>query len=211
MLNGTSFVLGLKKYTIMKRIFITALALSSMCASFAQTQKGNVLIGADITNIGINFQKDNTQFSLNINPKYGKFVRDNLAVGGEVNLGLNTQKGATSFNYGVGIFARKYTGSAVTNLARTAKWFVEANTGIYGINITGTNLVKTSTNGVGFGLGPGYSYFISENIALEALAKYNFTAGFGNSSTNSNINLGLGFQIYLPGNRVKQLVAQPLK
>ena len=182
-----------------------------MFASFAQTQKGNVLIGADLTNIGVNFQKDNTQFSLNINPKAGWFVRDNLAVGGDVNLGLNTQKGATTVNYGVGVFARKYSGSAVTNLARTGKWFVEANTGIYGINTSGTNLVKSSTNGLGIGLGPGYSYFISENIALEALAKYNFTAGFGNSSTNSNINLGLGFQIYLPGNRVKQLVQQPMK
>lgn len=194
----------------MKRFFITALALSSLCASFAQTQKGNVLIGADITNIGINFQKDNTQFNLNINPKYGKFVKDNLAVGGEVNLGVNTQKGATSINYGVGVFARKYSGSSVTNLARTGKWFVEANTGIYGINTSGTNLVKTSTNGIGLGLGPGYSYFISENIALEALAKYNFTAGFGNSATNNSIKLGLGFQIYLPGNRVKQLVQQPM-
>ncbi len=195
----------------MKRIFITVLGLFMLTTSFSQTQKGNVLIGADLSNIGVNFQKDNTQFSLNINPKVGWFVRDNLAVGGEVNMGLNTQKGSTSFTYGVGVFGRKYYGAATTNLSRTAKWFIEANAGLYGVNLTGTNLISTSTNGFGLGIGPGYSYFLSENIALEALAKYNLTAGFGNSPTNNSIKLGLGFQIYLPGNRVKQLVEKPMK
>ena len=199
------------KLIIMKKIFITGIGLLMMGAAIAQTQKGNVLVGADLTNIGLNFQKGNTQFSLNINPKAGWFVKDNLAVGGEVNLGLNTQKGATSFAYGVGVFGRKYYGAETTNLARTAKWFLEANAGIYGVNLTGTGLPSTSTNGFGLGIGPGYSYFISQNIALEALAKYNLTAGFGNSPTNNSIKLGLGFQIYLPGNRVKQLVEKPLK
>lgn len=195
----------------MKKILISSLGLFMLTTGFAQTQKGNVLVGADLTNIGLDFQKDNTQFSLNINPKVGWFVRDNLAVGGEVDLGLNTQKGATAFAYGVGVFGRKYYGAGTTNLARTAKWFLEANAGIYGLNLSGTDLTKTSTNGLGLGIGPGYSYFISQNIALEALAKYNFTAGFGNSATNNSIKLGLGFQIYLPGNRVKQLVEQPMK
>ena len=195
----------------MKKILISGLGLLMLTTGFAQTQKGNVLIGANLSDIGLNFQKDNTQFSLNINPKAGWFVKDNLAVGGEVNMGLNTQKGATAIAYGFGVFGRKYYGAETTNLARTAKWFLEANAGIYGLNISGTDLIKSSTNGVGLGIGPGYSYFISQNIALEALAKYNFTAGFGNSPTNNSIKLGLGFQIYLPGNRVKQLVEKPIK
>lgn len=195
----------------MKKIFVTALGLFMMTAAFSQTQKGNVLIGADLSNIGLNFQKGNTQFSLNINPKVGWFVKDNLAVGADVNFGLNTQKGATTFAYGVGAFGRKYYGAETNNLARTAKWFLEANAGLSGLNISGTNLVSSNTNGFKVGIGPGYSYFISQNIALEALAKYNLTAGFGNSTTVNNITLGLGFQIYLPGNRVKQLVEKPLK
>ena len=195
----------------MKKILISGLGLLMLTTGFAQTQKGNVLIGANLSDIGLNFQKDNTQFSLNINPKAGWFVKDNLAVGGEVNMGLNTQKGATAIAYGFGVFGRKYYGAETTNLARTAKWFLEANAGIYGLNISGTDLIKSSTNGVGLGIGPGYSYFISQNIALEALAKYNFTAGFGNSPANNSIKLGLGFQIYLPGNRVKQLVEKPIK
>ena len=195
----------------MKKILISSLGLLMLTTGFAQTQKGNVLIGATLSDIGIDFQKDNTQFSLNITPKVGWFVKDNLAVGGEVNIGLVTQKGATAFSYGVGVFGRKYYGAETTNLARTAKWFLEANAGIYGLNLSGIDLIKSSTNGVGLGIGPGYSYFISQNIALEALAKYNFTAGFGNSTTNNSIKLGLGFQIYLPGNRVKQLIEKPMK
>ncbi|MEO6550686.1 MAG: hypothetical protein ABIN94_21960 [Ferruginibacter sp.] len=155
--------------------------------------------------------RGNTQFSLDINPKAGWFVANNLAVGVDVNLGLNTQKGATSFTYGLGAFGRKYLGTEYTNLARTTKIFLEANAGFYGTNLTGTNITKTSTNGVGLGFGPGISYFITNNIALEALAKYNLTIGLGNSTTNNNINIGLGFQIYLPGKQVRQIAQDPLK
>ena len=196
----------------MKRIFIATCALFMMISgAVAQTQKGNVLVGADLTKLGLNIQTGNTLFSLNINPKAGWFVKDNLLLGGEFNFGLNTQKGATVVNYGIGGFGRKYFGAEATNLARTTKWFLEANAGIYGVNTTGTNLPKTSTNGIGIGIGPGYSYFITQNIALEALAKYNLTAGFGSSPVNNNISFGLGFQIYLPGARVKELAKDPIK
>lgn len=195
----------------MKRIIVTVLAGLFCTTTFSQTQQGNVLIGADISNIGVNFQSGNTQFSFDLNPKAGWFLRDNLALGPEVNFGLNTQKGATSISYGVGAFGRKYFGSAATNLSRTTKWLIEANAGIYGTNLSGDNVTKTSTNGLGIGAGPGIAWFINENIALEALAKYNLTVGFGNSTTNNNINLGVGFQIYLPGKRVKQLAEDPVK
>ena len=203
--------LGWQKQIIMKKIYLTALSLFIIGAAFSQTQKGNVLIGGDLSNIGINFQKGNTQFSFNIDPKAGWFIKNNLAVGAEVNFGITTQKGATSVTYGVGGFGRKYFGDESVNLARTAKWFIEANAGIYGQNLSGSNSVSTSTNGLGIGFGPGYSYFINPNIALEALAKYNLTVGFGNSTTNNNISIGLGFQIFLSGNRVKQLIKDPMK
>ncbi|QEC66002.1 porin family protein [Panacibacter ginsenosidivorans] len=195
----------------MKKIIITACSLLIMSAAFTQTQKGNVLVGADLAGFGLNFQEGNTQFSLNLNPKAGWFIKDNMLLGAEVNFGLNTQKGATATNYGVGAFARKYFGAEATNLARTTKWFVEANAGINGTNLSGDNVEKTSTNGLGVGIGPGLSYFLNQNIALEALVKYNLTVGFGSSTTNNNIGFGLGFQIYLPGKQVKQLAKDPMK
>ena len=195
----------------MKRIIITAFALCMFSATFAQTQKGNILVGADLAGLGLNFQEGNTQFNLNINPKAGWFIKDNLVIGPDLSIGLNTQKGATSLTYGVGAFGRKYFNDNATNLTRTTKWFLEANAGIYGTNLSGDNVEKTSTNGFGAGFGPGLAYFLTPNIALEGLVKYNLTVGFGSSTTNNNIGFGLGFQIYLPGSQARQLAKDPIK
>jgi len=195
----------------MKKTIATLSALFIIITAFAQTQKGNILVGADLAGIGINFQEDNTRFSFNLNPKAGWFFKDNAVLGPDVNFGINTQKGATSVNYGLGLFARKYFGEGATNLSRTTKWLLEANAGFYGTNLSGDNVVNASTNGLGIGFGPGIAYFINQNIALEALLKYNLTIGFGSSVTNNNIGIGLGFQIYLPNKQLKQLANDPVK
>ena len=195
----------------MKRVIITACALLIISTAFTQTQKGYILVGADLANFSLNFQEGNTQFSLNLNPKAGWFIKDNILLGPEVNFGITTYKGATAINYGVGAFGRKYFGAEATNLTRTTKWFVEANAGINGTNLSGDDVENTSTNGLGIGIGPGLAYFLNQNIALEALAKYNLTVGFGSSTTNNNIGFGLGFMIYLPGKQLRQLAKDPIK
>lgn len=194
-----------------RKLFVCVLSVVVGTTAFSQTQKGSVIVGADLASIGVNFQDENTQFSFNLNPKAGWFIKDNLVIGPEVNLGINTQKGATAINYGIGAFGRKYFGSNSTNLSRTTKWFIEANAGFAGTNLSGDNVVKTSTNGLNLGAGPGLAYFITDNIALEALAKYNLTVGFGSSTTNNNLGFGLGFQIYLPGKQVQKIANDPLK
>src|SRR5215204_7565379 len=113
----------------MKTIIFTVLTCFIISTGFSQTQQGNVLIGADLANFDVNFQKDNTQFGMDINPKAAWFISDNTALGVEVLFGLNTQKGATAINYGLGAIGRRYMGTAATNLARTMKWFVEVNAG----------------------------------------------------------------------------------
>jgi len=195
----------------MKRQMLTAmLGLLLSASAFSQTQKGNVLVGGDLANLGLDFQEGNTSFSLDLTPKAAWFIRDNTALGGYVNLGLTTQKGSTYFRYGIGVLGRKYFGDAATNLSRTTKWFAEANVGIDGVN-TSVDGESTNTNGLGIGIGPGLAYFVTPNIALEALAKYNLSVGFGNSTTNNNIGIGLGFQIYLPGRQVRAIANDPMK
>lgn len=193
-----------------RKILTAAFAFFLTASAFAQTQKGNVIVGGDLSNLGLDFQDGNTTFSLNLSPKAAWFIHDNTAIGGYVNLGLTTQKGATYVSYGIGALGRKYLGDASTNLTRTTKWFLEANAGINGIN-TSYNGTSSNTNGLGVGFGPGLAYFVTSNVALEALAKYNLTVGFGNSTTNNNIGIGLGFQIYLGGKQVKQLAKDPMK
>ena len=80
-------------------------------------------------------------------------------------------------------------------------FFVEGTVGIEGDNpATGEN-----TNGLGLGIGPGWTYFINSNIGLEALFKYNGIVGFGTSPTSNSLNLSIGFQIYLGGSKPKEV------
>lgn len=190
----------------MKKIFasaVTALILST--ATYAQTQKDWYIIGGNLSNIGLNFQESNTSFELNVTPKVAWFIQDNFALGGEVLIGLETGDGFTTTNYGIGPIARYYvSGNALESVGKT-RWFIESNVGVYGNNTKVSGQDGVSTNGLGIGFGPGLAYFINKNIALEALAKYNLTVGFGNSTTNNGLNIGVGFQIYLPKSKLRSL------
>lgn len=189
----------MKKFTL-----IAAIVLGFATASNAQTQKDWYLIGGQIGNLGLGFQKNNTNFSFNVSPRVAWFLRDNLAVGAEVNLGLTTAKGATGFTYGIGPIARYYfRGNALDAVSKT-RFLIEANVGFAGSNVKTSGNPGITTNGVGFGFGPGLAYFINQNIALEGLLKYNYASGFGNSNSNS-LGLAVGFQIHLPKAKLKAM------
>jgi Outer membrane protein beta-barrel domain len=190
----------------MKKIFTFAFAVLVFNTSMqSQTKKDWYIIGGNLTNIGLDFQKGNTNFSLNIVPRVAWFVRDDFAIGAEVLLGLKTGDGFTTTNYGVGPIARYYlSGNALESVGKT-RWFLDGNVGFYGANTKVSGQESTNTNGLGIGFGPGLAYFINKNIALEAVAKYNLTVGFGNSTTNNALNIGLGFQIYLPKSKLKSI------
>ena len=185
------------------------MALSVFFASVAvvnaQTQKDWYMIGANISDIALGLQKDNNTFKFKVSPKIAWFIKDNLAVGGEVGLGLTTSKTTTQFDYTIGPLARYYfKGNGLNSVSKT-RWFAEANVGFQGSNIKTKGFDGVSTNGIGFGIGPGLAYFINQNIALEALAKWNMTAGFGNSTTFNSINIGVGMQIYLPKAKIQSM------
>lgn len=191
----------------MKKVFTLALVACLFgTAANAQTQKDWYIIGSHITDLGLGLQKGNTSFNLAIDPRVAWFVRDNFALGAQVNLGLNTGKGLTDFTYGVGPLARYYFKSNALESVSKTRWFAEADLGIYGRNYKTSGNSSVNTNGLGFGVGPGLAYFLNQNIALEGLVKYNFTNGFGNNGVNqSNINFGLGFQIHLPKAKLRDM------
>jgi hypothetical protein len=191
----------------MKRILgiLTILCVISYGVN-AQTAKGNIMMGASLADLSLSFQKGNTTFTGNISPKAGFFIKDNMAIGPDVNLGIITTQGASFFTYGVGAFGRKYFGDQALESVKNTRYFFEVNAGISGQSGGGA-----STTGLGLGAGPGLAYFISKTVALEALAKYNLTVGFGSSTTLNNIGVGLGFQIYLPGKATKNKVMNDVK
>ena len=177
--------------------------------SFAQIQKGNVLVGANLANLNLSLGGGGA-FEINLTPKAAFFIQDNVAIGGYVNLDLQTAKGSGTYtNYGVGALGRYYINDPKVEMLKHGRIFFEGNVGISGIN-TGVGDSKTTTNGLGLGIGPGYAYFITPNIGLETLLKYNGTVGFGSQAYRSGLNLNVGFQIYLPQSKAKAIAKEAM-
>jgi hypothetical protein len=186
-----------------KTLFLLVLAITAGAfVAKAQIQRGNVLVGGDIANFNIGLDQG-AYTTFDINPKAAWFIRDNTAVGAYVNLGYSTAKGKGSdFKYGVGALARQYMGGNAVPAVRHTRLFVEANLGIEGVNhsVASTN---STTNGLGLGIGPGLAYFITPNIGLEGLIKYDGIIGFGTTPKTSTLDFNFGFQIYLPGRAIR--------
>jgi hypothetical protein len=184
----------------MKRKMLIVCLLGCMCAVKvnAQLQKGNVLVGATLANFNIGLNAGNA-FNINITPQAAWFIKDGLAVGAYINLGASGSKGtAPTTTYGFGGLGRYYVNDPNINLTKKTRFFLEVNVGFQGINVSE---LKNNTNGLGFGFGPGIAHFVTPNIGLEVLLKYNGVAGFGSSAYQNNLNLSFGFQIYLPGKK----------
>ncbi|AOM79814.1 hypothetical protein [Pedobacter steynii] len=192
----------------MKKLFLTA----SLCAGLlfgakAQIQKGNVMMGANISDISFGLDKPNT-FSLKINPKAAWFVQDGLALGGNLEFGLSTAKNqGTSIEYGIGALGRYYGATGANEVVKNSRFFGEATLGVNGVNPSGPG---GSTNGLGFSFGPGFTYFVTPSIGLEGLLKYNGVVGFGSSAYAHKLTLGVGFQIYLPGKSTARKVERDM-
>lgn len=191
----------------MKKLFFTIiLGTTISIGANAQIQKGNVMMGANLSNISLGLDKPN-QFNFKISPKAAWFVQDGLAIGGEVDLGVATQKGqGTDFDYGVSALGRYYGATGANEVVKNSRFFGEATIGIQGTNPAGGG----STNGLGFSFGPGWTYFVTSSIGLEALLKYNGVVGFGTSAYAHNLGVGVGFQIYLPGKSTAKKVTRDM-
>ncbi len=182
----------MKKITVLLAVVMTA----GTFVGKAQIQRGNVLVGGDIANFNLGLNKG-SRFQMDINPKAAWFIKDNTAVGAYVELGVLTGGNSGTFvNYGFGALARQYVSGNALSVLKHTRLFFEGNVGIEGINSSSSG---SSTNGLGIGIGPGLAYFITPNIGLEGLLKYRGRLGFGSETTSSDLNLGVGFQIYLPG------------
>ena len=191
-------MLSFVKFTIMKKLLLAgAFAVLGVTAN-AQLQKGNYMVGGELAaaKFGLN---DGAGYNFAITPQAAFFVQDNWAVGPYVRLGIAGAKGAdTQFTYGVGALSRYYFSpgeQGVDSLLKHGRFFLEGNVGIGGQNASNGG---DSANGLDLGFGPGYTYFVTENIGLDASVKINGNLGFGNRGTTSDIGFRLGLNIFLP-------------
>ena len=166
----------------------------------AQIQKGNWMVGAQVADM-----KFTNGFNLRLTPQLGYFIQDNWAVGGEVDLSIADQtNGGTTTDIGIGAFTRYYLNpgqGGVDNLLKHGRFFGQANVGYKGINQS----AGATTNGLGLGIGVGYAYFLTPNVGLEALLKFEGVTGGGNQNFNGDLKLGVGFQIYLPSSKAREI------
>lgn len=192
----------------MKKLFFTIIFGAGLSfGTQAQIQKGNIMMGSNLSDIRFGLDEPN-EFTFNISPKAAWFVQDGLAFGAEVNLGLATQKGAgTDFSYGLSALSRYYGMTGANEIVNSSRFFGEATVGIQGYNPSEGG----STNGLGFSFGPGFTYFVTPSIGLEALLKYNGVVGFGSSAYAHNIGIEVGFQIYLPGRRTARKLERDMR
>ncbi|WP_298154661.1 hypothetical protein [Flavobacterium sp.] len=185
------------------------LAVAVIAASFstsAQIQKGNMLIGGNLANINLGLN-DPKILSAEITPKVAWFIKDNLALGGYIDFGIETAKNSgTTTNYGLGVLGRYYLGKEV-EIVKHSRFFGELTAGLGGVNVSDAD----NTNGLNISAGPGFAYFITPNVGLEVLLKYNSLVGLGSTPYQGNLNLASGFQIYLPCKSTAEKVKNDLK
>lgn len=187
----------------MKKLVIglTFAAAGLISTANAQIQKGNWMVGGEIAGANFGLNKG-AGYNVKITPQAAYFVENNWAVGPYVNLGFSGAKGApTTFNYGVGALSRYYFSpgeQGVDSLLKHGRFFVEGNAGIGGTTISNGG---ASANGLDLGIGPGYTYFITQNIGLDASVKLNGNLGFGNRGTTSAVGFRLGLNIFLPAGK----------
>lgn len=209
------------KLTNQRLLFFFALCLGAVGLSNSQLNEGTFMLGSDLGSglvttasnglFGLNFGlNDGAGHNLGLSPKAGYFIRDNFLIGAAVNLGFtkspeNNGEATKSTVYGVQALSRYYLSlreTEVDNFLNRGTFFLENNLGISGVNVSD----GPTTNGFSFGFGPGFAYFISQNVALETSLKYNGLTGSGNTSYQHNIGLNLGVQIFLTSAKAENII-----
>lgn len=152
---------------------------------------GNWMVGGALGNIGYSFE--GKSFGIALQPRAGYFVSDGIAIGLQTNLGYQSDKDdKDSWNYGIAPFVRYYFPEGASS---TGRFFTQGDIGIAGAN-------KGNNVSFAFGVNLGYAHFITQSVALETTFGYNYSkANINNSDKATGLGVGIGFQIYLPGQR----------
>ncbi len=195
-----------------KFLFLVSVVLLGIPGiTYAQLAQGNFMVGTDIgsglvnpastglfsMNFGLN---EGAGYNIGLSPKAGYFFTDNFLLGAVVNLGFtksaeqNGQSTKTTV-YGIQALSRHYINpeeADMQNLANNGRFFIELNAGVSGVNIKD----GSTTNGFGFGFGPGFAYFLTPNVAFESTLKYNGLTGAGNEDHQHALGLNVGINVY---------------
>lgn len=193
----------------MKKITILAIAICSTFGAYAQYSKGRMLVGGSLsfsaetekTKYDGNTQTDGKWTSFSLEPQFGYFVIDNLAVGASLDLGLSKWRDDDDSD-------DDYTSTSI-EFRPTVRYYLPQNIFFQGQVAFGSSKDKYGSGNVdedkysnsGFTLGVGYAYFLNDNIAIEPLIGYGSWGQKDKETDTKYVDNGLflriGFQIYL--------------
>jgi hypothetical protein len=164
----------------MKKIILTmSILMLFAAASYAQIQKGSVLVGAS-SNLGfssISYDDGDDNFKVFIlDLKAGYFVIDNLAVG---------------LNFGYSKYSFGDTDASTTLFGLFGRYYVNGKIFV-GAGYSSSKLEDSDASN-SLPLEAGYEAFITDNIALEPSVSYSI--GLGDNESNT-FGLNLGFALY---------------
>lgn len=184
----TALFLGIMSYSNAQ---VNTVPQSSANVGLTPIKAGNWMVGGSLGNIGYTFE--GKSFDIQLNPRAGYFISNGLALGAQATLGLKAVKDLDNeWKYGIAPFIRYYFPGGAS---ATGRFFGQGDIGIAG---------SSAGDGVSLALGAnvGYAHFITQTVALEAMAGYNYSkANVNVGDKQTGLGVSLGFQIYLPGKR----------
>lgn len=207
-----------------KKILLVIIICTVASAVDAQIKKGAIFLGGQL---GLSTQSSKNDIpnseskstGFNISPAFGKAIKENLVIGGDISFGYNKNESSNTqktYSYGVGFFVRQYK-----NLAKDFYLFVQSRLGASYSKSTardnGQPLNNIDNKGfiVQAAIYPGIAYGVSKKIQLEgglnnlAYIQYNHsnqtssnssfkTNAFSLGSSLSNFaGLTVGFRVLL--------------
>ena len=186
----------------MKKVGFTCLfSLFIVAGALAQTEKGGRVIGTQVGNIYIPTSGGSGSIVV-LQPTYGWFVSDGLALGAGIPFTLVSGGGQRVTQIGLAPFLRYYIGTA------NVKPFLGASVGVINSSVSGNFSRSASSTDAIYGLTGGVAFFLNKSVSFDASLNYSGgnTAsvsgllGTGNAFTPAlpdALTINLGFQVYL--------------
>lgn len=173
----------------MKPLYLLFISIFFISKSFSQIKKGNWEVSAQISNINYNITLKDFSFKLSPGGQY--FVSNRVAIGGQ--LGFIYSSASNILSLGFAPTSKQYL-----ILNETGGFFLQEYIGYF----YAKNAAGGSSNALGFGIAPGYSFILNKHITLDLgigwSAFYNLTAS---TLTSNNIGLNTGLSIYFGDNK----------
>lgn len=193
----------------MNRFFLVTVALLLFGTSYAQNHfdedhngfaKGDRFVSGMVGFNSVAHSNDSKEKNFNVSPRFGYFLNDFVAVGGQLGYAWNQQKEASG---------QKVLNNSTITAAAFGRYYLLPGSlfsvfGELGLGFGSTrNIDRNWTNGINAGISPGLTYFVGHNFAFEAtfgVLSYNtVNPGSGSGTTDSfrvgldleNINFGL--------------------